>query len=118
MKLLIVEDNASIRRMLRRILGETASTIWECADGSVALAAYEEYHPDIVLMDIRMPGVDGLTATSQICGYDPAARIIIVTDYEDEDMRAAALSAGARRYVLKHEIASLPEIVSSLAGRD
>jgi CheY-like chemotaxis protein len=117
MKLLIVEDNAGIRRMLRRILEDTASTIRECADGSAALAAYEEYRPDVVLMDIRMPGVDGLTATRQICRYDPAAQIVIVTDYEDEDMKAAALDAGAREYVLKHEIAGLPEIVFSLGGR-
>jgi CheY-like chemotaxis protein len=116
MKLLIVEDNAGIRRILRRILVDTASTIWECADGSEALAAYEEHRPDVVLMDIRMPGGDGLTATRQICGYDPLARIIVVTDYQDEDMRAAALDAGALEYVLKHEIAGLPEIVSSLAG--
>jgi CheY-like chemotaxis protein len=118
MKLLIVEDNAGIRRILRRILVDTASTIWECADGSEALAAYEEHHPDVVLMDIRMPGGDGLTATRQIRGYDPLARIIVVTDYQDDDMRAAALDAGALEYVLKQEISGLPEIVSSLAGPD
>jgi CheY-like chemotaxis protein len=118
MKLLIVEDNAGIRRILRRILVDTAGTIWECADGSEALAAYEEHHPDVVLMDIRMAGVDGLTATRQICRHDPLARIIVVTDYQDEDMRAAAMDAGAREYVLKHDIAGLPEIVSSLVGAD
>jgi CheY-like chemotaxis protein len=116
MTLLIVDDNAGIRRVLRRILIDTASTIWECADGSEALAAYEEYRPDIVLMDLRMPHVDGLTATRQIRGYDPSARIIVVTDYQDEDMKTAALEAGAREYVLKHEISGLPGIVSSLVA--
>jgi CheY-like chemotaxis protein len=116
MTLLIVEDNAGIRRMLRRILVDTASTIWECTDGSAALAAYEEHRPDIVLMDVRMPGMDGLTATRQICTHDPSARVIVVTDYQDEDVKAAALDAGARQYVLKHEIAGLPEIVCSLVG--
>jgi CheY-like chemotaxis protein len=118
MTFLIVEDNAGIRRVLRRILADTASAIWECADGSEALAAYEEHRPDIVLMDVRMPHVDGLTATRQIRGYDPSARIIVVTDYLDEDMKTAALEAGAREYVLKQEISSLPEIVSSLATPD
>jgi CheY-like chemotaxis protein len=118
MKLLIVEDNAGIRRMLRRILADTASTIWECADGSAALAAYEEHQPDVVLMDVRMPGVDGLTATRQICAYDPSARVIVVTDYQDEDVKAAALDAGAREYVLKQEISGLPEVLASLAGRN
>ena len=118
MKLLIVEDNAGIRRILRRILVDTASTIWECEDGSAALAAYEEHRPDVVLMDIRMAEVDGLTATRQICGADPLARVIVVTDYQDDDMKAAAFAAGAREYVLKHEISGLPEIVSALAGHD
>jgi CheY-like chemotaxis protein len=116
MTFLIVDDNAGIRRVLRRILIDTASAIWECVDGSGALAAYQEHRPDFVLMDLRMPHVDGLTATRQIRDHDPSARIIIVTDYQDEDMKAAALAAGAREYVLKHEIAGLPEIVSALAA--
>jgi two-component system response regulator DegU len=117
MKLLIVEDNAGIRRILRRILIDTASPILECSDGSGALAAYAEHRPDIVLMDIRMPGVDGLTATRQICAYDPSARVIVVSDYEDEDVKAAALDAGARMYVFKEEISGLPEIVTGLVGQ-
>jgi CheY-like chemotaxis protein len=118
MTFLIVEDNAGIRRVLRRILADTASAIWECGDGAEALAAYEEHLPDIVLMDLRMPHIDGLTATRQIRGYDPSARIIIVTDYQDEDMKTAALEAGACEYVLKHEISDLPEIASSLGAPD
>jgi CheY-like chemotaxis protein len=118
MTFLIVEDNAGIRRMLRRILNGTATAIWECTDGSDALAAYEEHQPDVVLMDLRMPHVDGLAATRQIRGYDPSARIIVVTDYQDEDMKTAALEAGAREYVLKQEISGLPELVLSLAAPD
>jgi CheY-like chemotaxis protein len=118
MTFLIVEDNAGIRRVLRRILAGTATAIWECVDGSEALAAYQEHRPDIVLMDLRMTHVDGLTATRQIRGYDPSACIIVVTDYLDEDMKTAALEAGARDYVLKQEISGLPELVSSLAASD
>src|SRR5271163_4038348 len=118
MTFLIIEDNAGIRRILRRILADTASAIWERADGSEALAAYEKHRPDIVLMDLRMPHVDGLTATRRIRGYDPSARIIVVTDYLDEDMKTAALEAGAREYVLKQEISGLPEIALSLAAVD
>jgi CheY-like chemotaxis protein len=118
MTFLIVEDNEGIRRVLRRILAGTAGAIWECADGSEALAAYQEHRPDIVLMDVRMPHVDGLTATRRIRGYDPSACVIVVTDYLDEDMKIAALEAGAREYVLKQDISSLPEIVSSLAAPD
>jgi DNA-binding NarL/FixJ family response regulator len=65
-----------------------------------------------------MPHVDGLTATRQIRGHDPSGRIIVVTDYLDEDMKTAALEAGARDYVLKHEISGLPEIALALAAPD
>ena len=114
MKLLIVDDNEGIRRLLRRTLAEMAGTVWECKDGSDALAAYEEHRPDIVVMDIRMPIMDGLTATRQIRKYDPYARIIIVTEYEGDDMRAAALEAGALECVQKCDISSLPDIISSV----
>jgi CheY-like chemotaxis protein len=118
MTVLIVEDNAGIRRVMRLILGGTASEVWECVDGSEALGAYKFYRPDIVLMDVKMPLIDGLTATRRIRVYDPTARIVIVTDYLGEDMTAAALEAGASQSVLKQELARLPEIVLSLAARD
>src|ERR1700748_2437562 len=114
MKLLIVDDNEGIRRLLRRTLAEVASTVWECKDGSDALAAYEEHRPDIVLMDIRMPLMDGLTATRQLRKYDPPAKIIVVPEYEGDDMRAAALEAGALECVQKCEISSLPDVISSV----
>ena len=116
MKVLIVDDNDGIRRMLRRILVDTADTIWECTDGSQALAAYEEHQPDIVLMDVRMPIVDGLAATRQIVTRHPAAQVIVVTDYQDDDVKAAALEAGACEYVLKHEMNVLPDVIASISG--
>ena len=118
MTFLIVEDNAGIRRVLRRILTGTAKQFGNVPTAQKRWQLIEEYRPDIVLMDVRMPHVDGLTATRQIRGYDPSARIIVVTDYLDEDMKTAALEAGACEYVLKHEISGLPGIVSSLAAPD
>jgi CheY-like chemotaxis protein len=113
MKILIVDDNAGIRRMLRRTLADMASEIQECTDGHDALSSYQKYRPDVVLMDVRMTVMDGLTATRQIRSSYPTARIILVTDYDDDDLRAAALKAGACNYVLKEELANLPEIVAS-----
>jgi len=115
MKILIVDDNAGIRRALRRSLEDTANEIRECTDGCDALDIYEEYRPDVVLMDVRMTVMDGLTATRQIRSSDPEAQVIIVTDYDDEDLRAAALKAGACNYVLKEELANLSEIVAACA---
>lgn len=111
MKILVVDDNAGIRRVLRRSLADTANEIQECTDGCDALDTYERYRPDVVLMDVRMTVMDGLTATRQIRNSYPQARIIVVTDYDDDDLRAAALKAGACDYVLKEELANLPEIV-------
>jgi CheY-like chemotaxis protein len=116
MTVLIVEDNAGIRRLLRRTLLDSASAIWECGDGADALATYEDHRPDIVLMDIRMPKMDGLTATRKIREFDPSARVVVVTDYDDEDVRAAAFEAGACGYALKQQLSDVPRILSSLMG--
>lgn len=116
MTVLIVEDNAGIRRLLRRALVETASAVWECSDGADALAVYDRHRPDVVLMDIRMPQMDGLTATKQIRRFHPSARIVVVTDYDDEDLRMAASEAGACGYTLKQNLTDLPQIVHSITG--
>ena len=63
MKILIVEDNAAVRRLIASVLAPLASTITECTDGGDALIAYEAYRPDVVLMDIAMQRLDGLAAT-------------------------------------------------------
>jgi CheY-like chemotaxis protein len=111
MTVLIVEDNASVRRLLRRAVQQIATEIWECADGADALAVYSEQLPNVVLMDVRMPIMDGLAATRQIRKADPQARIIIVTDCDDEDMRAAASEAGASGYILKQDLTTLEALI-------
>jgi CheY-like chemotaxis protein len=111
MTVLIVEDNASVRRLLRRAVQQIATEIWECGNGAEALAVYSEQLPNVVLMDVRMPTMDGLTATMQIRKFDPAARVIIVTDCDDEDMRAAASKAGASGYVLKQDLTTLEALI-------
>jgi CheY-like chemotaxis protein len=116
MKILIVDDNAGMRRLLRRAVPGTASAVWECSDGAEALAAYIERQPDVVLMDIRMPRMDGLTATRQICKFDPSARVVMVTDYDDEDLRTAAQEAGACGYALKQNLTGLPGLIDSVVG--
>lgn len=116
MTILIVDDNAGMRRLLRRAVPETASAVWECSDGAEALAAYTEWQPDIVLMDIRMPRTDGLAAARQICQFDPSARVVMVTDYDDEDLRAAAREAGACGYALKQNLTELPGLIRSVVG--
>src|ERR1700734_3631451 len=111
MTILIVEDNATIRRLIRRALSDFADNIFECEDGADALAAYTEHRPDAVLMDVRMPRMDGLTATRQLLRHHPAARIIILTDYNEDELRSAAREAGACAYALKNNLTELDTVL-------
>jgi CheY-like chemotaxis protein len=111
MTVLIVEDNASVRRLLRRAIDHVATQIWECNDGADALSFYDDHRPDVVLMDIRMPQIDGLTATRQIRRFHADAKIVIVTDCDDEELRAAATEVGACGYVLKQDLMGLASLI-------
>ena len=112
MKILIVEDNPRVRRLIRRSLADVASEVRECEDGAGALAAYEEHLPDLVLMDVRMPRMDGLSATRQLLERHPGATVVILTDYDDDETRQAAAEAGARAYAQKHNLTELEGIVN------
>jgi CheY-like chemotaxis protein len=114
MKVLIVEDNAVMREMIKRMVGDLADEISECEDGNQALAAYEAGRPDWVLMDLEMPGMDGITATRRLIKTHPEARVIIVTDYGDKPLRAAARAAGACGYVLKENLIEVRRWVQAL----
>ena len=90
MKLLIVEDNESMRRTIKSIIGTLADEIYECSDGSEAVNLYGECRPDWVLMDIRLERMDGIEATSRIMALYPDAKIVIVTNYDDQTLTEAA----------------------------
>ena len=117
MTVLIVEDNAGVRRLLQTAVAGIATTVWDCCDGADALEAYAAHGPDIVLMDIRMPGMDGLAATRQILRFHPLAKIVIVTDYDDDALRGAAREAGACGYALKLNLLDLAPLIRSIAER-
>ena len=112
MKLLIVEDNAKMRRLIKSLVQDLAEDILECSDGAEALQAYTNFLPDWVLMDIQMPGMDGLTASQLIKTAFPEANICIVTDYGDQQTREAARAAGACTYVVKEELHTLRTAIS------
>ena len=114
MKLLIVEDNLQMRRMIGAVVADLAEAVTECADGEEAVAAYaarQFNRDDRVLMDLQMPGIGGLEATRRIRAAFPDA-IIIVTQYDDPHWRAAA-QAGACGYVLKENLLELRHILQT-----
>lgn len=113
MILLIVEDNEQMRRTIKSFVVDLADDIYECSDGANALAAFELRRPDWVLMDIQMDQLDGIEATRQIKSNFPTARIMIVSNYDDPDLRAAACQAGALEYVVKDSLLDIRRILST-----
>ena len=107
LKLLIVDDKAQVRSMIRRFLGDLAAEIRETDDGETALDAYAAFLPDWVLMDIEMKHTNGIVATERIRAAYPQANIVIVTNYDDDCLRERATAAGARGYVLKENLLAL-----------
>ena len=102
-QILIADDHTLFRdglKALFRSLPDTA-VIGEAATGAEAIAQAEKLQPDVILMDIQMPGVNGIEATRQIVQTSPHIGVIVVTMFEDDDSVFAAMRAGARGYVLK-----------------
>lgn len=111
MKVLIVEDNQAMRHLIRSIVGDFAE-VFECEDGAEALPLYEQHLPDWVLMDIRMPSVNGIEATRIITTAHADARVVVVTNYNDKRLRNSARNAGACGYVLKEDLSTLKQILA------
>lgn len=102
-RVMLVDDQELVRAGLRGILRTTFGfeIVVECADGSEALAALRESSPDIVLMDVRMRVMDGVTATHRLRAEDSETPILALTTFDDDDALAGMLRAGATGFVLK-----------------
>ena len=116
-KYLVVDDHAGFRHSLRDFLPGDPVELIECEDGTGALKAYEEHRPDWTLMDLHMPGMDGLKATQAICEQFSQAHIIILSQYDSPDLREAARIAGAMAYLQKDRLMDLSSIITSLTER-
>jgi DNA-binding NarL/FixJ family response regulator len=102
-RVLLVDDQDLVRAGFRLILSAEADVdvVGEAADGAAAVAAAREQAPDVVLMDVQMPGMDGIAATRAIVG-STAARVVVLTTFDRDDYLFAALEAGASGFLLKN----------------
>jgi DNA-binding NarL/FixJ family response regulator len=103
-RVLLVDDHAVVREGLRSFLElqEGLTVVGEAADGETALTLAAELAPDVVLMDLVMPGLDGVSAMRALRARAPAARVIVLTSFFDEDRMLPAFEAGAAGYLLKN----------------
>ncbi|MFT3709912.1 MAG: response regulator transcription factor [Archangium sp.] len=103
-RVLLVDDQPLYREGIRAVLssaGGAIEVVGEASNGSEALAACERLRPDVVLMDLQMPVMDGVTATRRLKVAQPASRVLVLTTFEDDDHVFEALRAGAVGYLLK-----------------
>ena len=115
-RVLIAEDNERFRQGLRALLDATPDVelAGEAADGGEAVMQAEQLQPDMILMDLQMPGVDGIEATRRILETSPHIGILMLTMFEDDDSVFAAMRAGARGYLLKGALKA--EILRAIRG--
>ena len=102
-QVLIADDQRVVRDGLTLLVGliDGAEVVAAASDGAEAVRLAEAHHPDVVLMDLRMPGTDGISATAQLQERLPAARVLVLTTYADQEAIIPALQAGARGYLTK-----------------
>src|SRR3954454_8824444 len=115
-RILVADDHPVVRgglvALLRTIDG--IDVVGEAADGETAVTEARQHRPDVVLMDIRMPGIDGVEATRRIRGAAPDVRVLILTMHDDDATVFTAMQAGAQGYLLKE--AEQEDIVRAIRG--
>jgi DNA-binding NarL/FixJ family response regulator len=102
-RVLLADDHGVVRDGLARLLGSVPDieVVGAAADGDQAVELAREHRPDVVLMDLRMPGMDGSEATRRLLESDPAMNVVILTSFSERDEILGALDAGAIGYLLK-----------------
>ena len=119
MRVLIVDDDAIVVQSLATILSAEDGIVvaGTCLSGAEVVQEFRRLRPDVLLMDIRMPGADGLSAAEEILEGDPQARIVFLTTFSDDEYIVRALRMGARGYLIKQDVAQIaPALRSVMVG--
>jgi two-component system, NarL family, response regulator NreC len=120
LRVLLADDHGIVRRGLRSLLEDAGiSVVAEAADGLEALRLIEEHRPDLVILDIGMPKLNGIDLAARVQKLDPAPRVVILSMHADESYILRALAAGARAYLLKDATDEdlLPAVRAVAAGK-
>src|ERR1700748_1224401 len=109
-RVLITDDHVIVRAGLAQLLGTTddLALVGEAGDGNTAVELAGKLKPDVILMDLSMPGLDGVQATGRIVAEHPDVHVVVLTSFSDQARILDALEAGAEGYLLKH---SEPETI-------
>jgi two-component system chemotaxis response regulator CheY len=100
-KILIVDDAEFLRVRLNKILDTEGYEVVQAENGSKAVATYKAARPDVVLMDVTMPEMDGLAALKEIVSFDPQAKVVMLTALGQESVVLEAVKSGARDFIVK-----------------
>lgn len=120
MRVAIADDDPIVCSSLSTILEATgtADVAWTANTGTDAVTQYEMDAPDVLLVDVQMPGMDGLQASEAILDAHPNARILILTTFADESYIAKALEIGTKGYLIKQDVSSvIPAVQAVIAGQ-
>ena len=123
-RIVIADDEKSIRRLVRMAIADAdgIALVGEACDGSEVVSLAAELQPDVVLLDLNMPNLDGIGAAKQLQDVHPLARVVVLTAYDDEAMRVEAFQCGVTCYLVKgivtvgEVLAVIREVVSEVDG--
>ncbi|MEJ2182381.1 MAG: response regulator transcription factor [Nitrospirota bacterium] len=115
-RIVIVDDHAMVREGIALILSmyEDVEVVGEAADGKEAIEKVNELFPDVVVMDIAMPGIGGLEATAEILKKHPGVRVLVLSQYDDKEYVSRFLKAGVSGYILKKAVGG--ELINAIRG--